>query len=381
MRAYVFTERALERHAGRFVWLSINTEEEVNAPFLETHPVQGYPTYLVLEPGAGRPMLRWLGSATVAQLERLFDDAERAVAGAGGGSDAVLARADRLLAEGDRAGAAAAYREAFETSTADWTGRERALESLLVTLSVLERHDECAALARANVPAGRSAHFAFVASAGLGCALETEGAGRSQVLPQFEALARSAVGEPWIDIPADDRSSIYGMLVDARRAADDPEGATRVALEWLGYLEREAARAPAPEARIVFDSHRVAAAIAAGDAERAVPALLQSELEFPRDPNAPARLAILYKEAGRLDQALAAVDRALALVDGPRRLRVYTTKADILVARGDEKGARRVLKQALRHARKLPAGQRSTSAIENLEQRLARLGTKPEPTG
>jgi len=38
MRAFVFTDKALERYAGQFVWLAIDTENSKNAPFLTKSP-------------------------------------------------------------------------------------------------------------------------------------------------------------------------------------------------------------------------------------------------------------------------------------------------------------------------------------------------------
>jgi hypothetical protein len=49
----------------------------------------------------------------------------------------------------------------------------------------------------------------------------------------------------------------------------------------------------------------------------------------------------------RFPDALAAVDRALGLVYGPRTLRVIATKADILEAQGDRAGAAAALKDGL----------------------------------
>ena len=65
MRANVFTDRALERQAGRFVWLSIDTEKERNAPFLEKFPIRLYPTLLVIDPEREEAVFRWLGGASV----------------------------------------------------------------------------------------------------------------------------------------------------------------------------------------------------------------------------------------------------------------------------------------------------------------------------
>ena len=50
MRAYVFTDPALAKHAGRFVWLGINGEKAQNAAFRRKYRIPAYPTYYVLDP-------------------------------------------------------------------------------------------------------------------------------------------------------------------------------------------------------------------------------------------------------------------------------------------------------------------------------------------
>ncbi len=97
MRAYVFTDPALAKLAGRFVWLSIDTEKGSNAPFLEKFPVDQWPSLFVIDPTTEKVALKWLGTATVAELGKLLDDGERVVRGAGGtAADEALAAADRL---------------------------------------------------------------------------------------------------------------------------------------------------------------------------------------------------------------------------------------------------------------------------------------------
>jgi len=374
MRAFVFTDRALERQAGRFVWLSINAEKAQNADFLEKHPIVGYPTLLVIDPDKEEAVFRWVGGATVSQLQELLDDGERAARGAGSGPDAVLAEADRLLGGGKGPEAAAKYREALAAAPADWPERDRAVESLLSVLSGTGERAECVALARAELPKERNLHFAVVATAGLDCALGLEDAARAEALPQFEAAARdAALGEPRIEMPADDRSSILAMLVGALQEAKDTEGAKKLAEEWLAFLEAEAARAPSPEARAVFDPHTLSAAIAAGVPTRAIPPLERSAKDFPEDYNPPARLAVAFREAGRLDDALFAAERALSLAYGPRKLQVYSTKADVLERKGDKAAARSTLEEALRYAEGLPKAQVSLKRIEAIKKRIEGL--------
>src|SRR6266568_1093309 len=92
MRANVLPDVRRMRRAGRFVWLSIDAEQPRNAAFLERFPIQSYPTFLVIDPRSEEPILKWLGSASAAQLERLLSDAQLRRRS---GPEAILARADR----------------------------------------------------------------------------------------------------------------------------------------------------------------------------------------------------------------------------------------------------------------------------------------------
>lgn len=373
MRAFVFTDRALERQAGRVVWLSIDGEKEQNAGFLEKYPIAGYPTLLVIDPEREEAALRWVGGATAPQIAKLLDDGERALGSGASGADAALAEADRLMGAGKNELAAKAYRATLDQAPASWPRRDRTVESLLTTLGLTDASDECVAVARAELPAERSYHYAAVAAAGLGCALALEGQAKAEAVVEFERAAESAVGRPPIEMPADDRSGIYGLLVETRKDAGDSAGARAVAQRWLAFLDGEAERASTAEGRAVFDPHRLSAAIAAGVPEHAIPVLVQSEKDFPRDYNPPARLAVALLESGRYDEALAAADRALDRAFGPRKLRLYSTKADILLKRGDRAAAWATLEQALRHAKSLPKAQVAASTIASIEKRIAEM--------
>ena len=68
MRATVFTDRALAKHAGQFVWLDLNTEDEKNAAWQEKVPVEALPTYLVVKPENETVVLRGVGAMTVAEI-------------------------------------------------------------------------------------------------------------------------------------------------------------------------------------------------------------------------------------------------------------------------------------------------------------------------
>ncbi len=374
MRAFVFTDRALERQAGRFVWLSVNTERDRNAAFLDKYPIEAYPTLLVIDPETEQAVLRWVGSATVPQLEKLFADGERAYANKGSGADAALASADRLMGAGKKEEAIAAFKEALAKAPQDWAPRDRVVESLLGLLGRKETAQDCVDLARAELPKERTPHYANVAGAGLDCATSLEGPAKAAAVAEFEAAVRNALAPPRIDIPGDDISGLYMTLLGALRDADDKEGAKKVAAEWLAFLDGEAARATTPEGRAVYDSGRLNAAIESGDPARAIPMLEQSEKDFPQDYNPPARLAIAYNEMGRYDDALAAADRAMKLVYGPRKIQIFVTKSRIYDKKGDTAAAKAAIQDAIAYAETLPKAQVSRRSLESLKNRLAKLG-------
>jgi tetratricopeptide (TPR) repeat protein len=378
MRAFVFTDAALARHAGRFVWLEVNTDLPGNAAFQERYPVENWPTLFIIDPREEKALVRFAGSATVPQLEKLFEDGERAYRGVAQGPEALLARGDALYGEGKAGEAADALAQALAEAPPDWSRRGRALESLLVAQWGAERYEPCARTALAELPrVPRSASWANATTMGLTCALHIpQGTSGAEALRSaLEETAREALS-PSLEMPADDRSGVYDALVQARMEADDEAGAKAVAEQWLTFLEGEAAKAKTPERRTVFDSHRMSAAMVLNDLNRVVPAIEQSEKDLPDDYNPPARLAFLYRRLGRLDDALAASDRALARVQGSRKLRVFSERAEIHLARGEKDAAVRTLEDALAHAKTLPEAQVSPRTVAALEKKLADVKAK-----
>jgi tetratricopeptide (TPR) repeat protein len=372
MRATVLKDPAFMQTMGRFVWLSIDREKRENAPFLAKYASNVSPTYWVIDGASGAPALKWLGSATEKQLERLLEDGEHAIrVGDAKSADAVLAAADRDYAAGQDERAAEGYREALRAAAPGWTRHGRAVESLLFALHTGGKQEACAQAARSEVPRlDRGPSFGNAAVTGLQCALSAARGAQwaDDAIAELEPMVTDALA---LDgILADDRSGFYESLVEARQRAGDEAAAKRLAEEWLSFLEGEAARAPNPEARAVFDPHRVSAALILGQAQRVVGAVEQSERDLPNDFNPAARLCTLYRELGRFEDAEKACGRALARADGPRRLRVLETLAKVYASKGDQAAARRTIEDALRFGDTLPASQRPVGALERLRKQL-----------
>lgn len=374
LREHVLTRPELADNAGRYVFLSINTEKPTATAFLARYPVENWPTLFVIDSASGSVALKWLGTATVEQLEALFADGEKAVAAAAGEDPAaLLVQADNLYAQGKPLLAATAYAKVARKAEPGWERRPRAVESWLNALYSAKDYEECARVARAELPSlppGPS--YLNAAVLGLGCA--TNGAEAPWVVEAvtaLETLAKPAL--TFEGVLADDKSGLYEMLIEARALQRDVPGKKALAGQWLAFLEAEAKKAPNPAARAVFDPHRTSAAIAAGEPLRAEAALKQSEVDFPEDYNPPARLALIYREVGKLDEALAAADAALKKAYGPRKLRLYETRASVQAKQNDVKGQKATLQEALDYGRALPAPQRPEKTLARIEAALKAL--------
>jgi tetratricopeptide (TPR) repeat protein len=364
MQAYVYTDKSLERQAGRFVWLSINTEDATNADFLAKYRISALPTLLVLDAKGDGVLMRYVGGANAKQLGKMLDDARAKSAGA---EDALLASADKLAAQGRQEEASKLYAQALDSAPKNWKRRTRTAESLVVALSLSGQTEECAKRAVALLPSTRgTVSGANIAATGLGCATELE---KTDWIEPLRAASRAALDDAKLDISADDRSGIYISLIGAAKGDEEKQ----LKEEWASFLERSAAAAKTPQQRTVYDSHRVTAYMELGTPEKAIAMLEQSERDFPKDYNPPSRLALAYRAMKKYDDALAASDRALKLVYGPRKIVVLRARADIYVAMGDKAAAKKTIDEAIAYAKSLPQAQRSERTIAALEKRSAEL--------
>jgi len=377
MKAFVFTDASLARHAGQFVWLDIDGEKAKNAAVVKKLKIVAYPTLYVVDSANEKVALRWIGGATVPQLHKLLDDGHAAFASPRKGIDEMLAKADALYAAGEDSLAALAYQEALAGAPKDWSQYPRVMDATLFALDQSGNPAKCVELARdAMEKLKGTTSGANAALSGLTCALElpAEHPQRKELIALFEKRCQEVVVDPSIALSTDDRSSIYLSLADAREDAKDEEGRKRILTQDAEMLEKAAAAAHTPEQRVVFDSHRLAVYRELKQPERAVEMLQASERDFPDDYNPPARLAVAYLDLKKYDEALAASGRALSKAYGPRKLGFFTTRANIFIARGDSAAAKGALEQAIKEGEGLPDGQRPNGTIASLKKRLAAFG-------
>jgi tetratricopeptide (TPR) repeat protein len=378
MRAFVFTDKALQRHAGQFVWLSLDVEKAENAPYRKKFGADALPMFFVVDPKTEKVALRWVGGATVPQLQKILADGLIAAKGTGRrrALEVALARADRSYADADYGAAAAGYEEALRLAPPDWSRSPRATESLLFALVKTEKYSDCARIsADAFRTLEKSPSAATIAAAGLDCALQIpeKDPARAGLLAALKKDGESIIARPRPDLPADDVSAVYEVLANEREAAKDEPGKKKVLQERAAFLEAAAAREKTAEARAVFDSHRLGTYLDLNEPERAIPMLQASERDLPGDYNPSARLAVAYRAMKKYDDAIAASDRALAKAYGPRKLGILQTRADIFKEMGNAEAAKQTMQQAIELAESLPEGQRSEKTIASLRKKLESL--------
>jgi thiol-disulfide isomerase/thioredoxin len=342
MRAYVLSDRSLSPLADDFVWLSLDTDKPENAAFTARFTNDAWPTLWVIDPSTEKPVLRWTGTATAPELRMLLG----AVEGGGAADAATVAfvRGNHEVALGETDAARKSYAEALDAASPAHPHFGRIAEALVTLLSDADP-GACVDLALRTWPAlAAGTSRATVLASGLACARDAK---REASLATLKDAAARAIDDPDPRMVADDRSALYEELVETASEQGDHAAEKAIATRWAAFLEKEAARAATPQARAVFDAHRLEAYVAMGEPARAVPMLEQSARDFPADFNPPVRLAKAYAEMGQLERAQQEMDRAIARVYGPRAMRVFAQAADLAKARGDRAAERSALEQAV----------------------------------
>ncbi|MBL8740638.1 MAG: thiol reductase thioredoxin, partial [Myxococcales bacterium] len=179
----------------------------------------------------------------------------------------------------------------------------------------------------------------------------------------------------------DDRADTFAALAEIAREAKDPDKARALEEKRLALLEADVAKATSVKEAQVHDYERMLALVALGRGEEAVRLLTARTNEMPDNYEPFARLGSALIEVGRPKEAVAALDKAIALSYGPRRTRYLAQKAKAQGLAGDQPGAVATLEAEVAALRALPAAQQDEKRIRDAESRLAaaRSSSGPPP--
>ncbi len=360
------------RVAAYAEFAAVDTEDgESGAAFLAKHPMTEWPTFFAIDPRTEK--VRWMSSKlmTAREIEgvvrregvRYRNDFAAARAA---GVD-VVARASAMRARGEFR-AAATILEAELARTANRARHAEILETLVSVTLAVHANDRCMNALSRVAPGLSPSERAPALANGLACA-SSEAMRRPEAARALLSLAEESVRAP--ELLADERSTLFEGMVALARALGDDVRAREVAMAWVAFLEREASLASSPGARAVFDAHRVGASLALGDPSRALAAVEQTSRESPGDGHTQLRYAVLLRELGRSEEALAHVDSALGTLHGPRRVRAFEVRASIHRREGRHEEAAAALLDAVHEARAWSSDVRGEALVKRLTGELA----------
>jgi tetratricopeptide (TPR) repeat protein len=378
MQSFVLTAANFPALSQRFVLLAIDTERAENAEFLRSLPVSVWPTFYVTNPE--REVLgRWLGTASASQFARFLAESDRSAELRGSehlpANDprVPLGLGDQQATRGEFQAAADSYARALALAPADWPRRPETLVAQITMLNKANAQRACLELAGAALgQIGASVSAVDFCSYALGCA---------EAAPAADPLAASVrkAAEQTLsgiclaeasELTPDDQADGCANLAEARTALGNATGAKEALQQRLSILQR--AQAGKPDAiAVALDWALTDTLISLGRAQEAADLAARRERALPDNYNPPHYLAKADKALGRYDDGLAALERALRLAYGPRRILLLSLKADLLLGAGRKDEARQVVVEQLAQYRALPESQRSAAREKQVEKRLA----------
>lgn len=365
MKNFVLTDAPLAAVAKQHTFLAVDYDRPENAAFFAKIPVNVFPTFMVVDPKSETVVARWIGSGTAEQMATFFKEADAK-------SKDPLVLGHRALAKEDYKGARKIFEAALAKKDLDKQRRTLLLGGWIEAMWKVDTKtcakNGVAKMAETDDTAPGIDFAAMVA----GCADEAlKGEEQKKVMTAVRDRMLPVTTGPMTGLEVDDRSGMWSTLISAYEALGDKDNATKAAASRLAMLEEAAKAAKTAEERATFDSHRLEEYLRSERYDDAEKMLIASENAMPNDFNHPYRLAVLYKKAGKSTEGLAAIDRALAKGYGARRVRLYSTKVDLLVMKKNWDWAKKTIAEAKAEIGKMNPKLVRPGWVKELDAKLA----------
>lgn len=371
MRQTVLEQPELARYSDRFEFVAIDTDRPEAAGFVERYPMRVWPTFFVIEPASGAVLASYGGSLSQGELFALLDRALAARARPDDLGLKALADAHRAYQERRLVDAARMYEDA-----ATKLGDDSRAEPLVAAIRALwqaEKREDCVAMGERHLGSIRGSSapvdFAYYLKE---CAssLPEGDPRRAATLGLVRARLSAIAAAPPVGMSVDDRADLLGGLAELARDARDDASARVLEEQRLALLEDAAERAATVVDAQVYDYARMNAYLALGRGDEAVALFRRRIKELPDNYEPHARLGSTLVELKRFKEAAPALERAVALSYGPRRLRYLALLAKAQLAAGDSSQGVATLEQEVRGWKELPGAQRDEKKLADAEQRL-----------
>ena len=366
MKNFVFTESVFEKIQSQHVWVALDYDRPKNAEFFAKYSINAFPTFMVIDPKSDTILARWLGSGTAEEMVQFFRRLKP-------GSDDVLFRAQLSLSNQK-------YKEAVQilennlTTEKDKLRRTRLLSAYA---EALRKVDPEACAKKNEVLLDQASNNAqgldYVMLVSYCASSLKEPSEKNRILSKIRDRLDKGLQSSDLNISVDDHSTILSTLSSLHSQLGNDALAHRAKVQQMILLEKAARDATSPTARATYDAHRLSCYMSLGEFAKAEHMLRQTEAALPKGFNTPWRLALLYLRMRRYADGLAAINRAIELGYGPRRVRLFSAKIDLLVASGGHENAR----QAANAIRKEIASQNKslirTSWLDELKSKEKKI--------
>jgi thioredoxin-like negative regulator of GroEL len=389
MKATVFQDPAMAEMSGRFVFVALDTDREVNAKVVGKLAPGAWPTFYVVASDE-TVQSRFVGAASVAQFVDFLSHGARGATAttAAGSADDLLRQGERAAAIKDHAAALAAYKAALAAAPKDWSRRPDALVSLASAYRRANDQEGCFALGEAALQeTGSSASATDFLVVTLECAgsfAEAQGPRVKAFKEKAMARLRALLEEPTAQLSVDDRSDAMANLRALQEELGDKDAARATAEKQRALLDDAAAKAPTPFAAMTYNWPRAEVYVYLGKGLELVADLQKSAAALPAEYDPPYRLAWVLFKSGKLDEAVEWNAKAEKLIYGPRKARVLSLRADLAAARKDAAGERAARADLVAMYEALPAEQAAPEALAKAKEALAALdaaATAKPPAG
>ena len=344
MKHTVLRDPGLRPLADRMTWLSIDTEKPSAQAIMQRFAPLSWPTFYIINPHSETSIARFSGGASLPQFRSFVSDAESSYQAAlvSGGQikpDSPLGlvqQGDLALERKDTQGALSFYQKALVAGGPNWPRRSDVYVLILRSQQDTSRAKQCIDLAWTFLPNVEadpaSTEFFYFA---LQCA---NAQSDTQNRPFYQAAStqmRKLLASPTSSLSVDDRSVLLQLLRDYALLLGQKDLAIDYAKQQQTLLDHAARSADGPYMASTYNWPRAEVYHFLGEAQSLIPELVASEAALPDNYDPPYRLAWIYHQLGREDEALAAAKRSLALAQGPRRARIEALIVEIEAARAE----------------------------------------------
>ena len=339
MKNFVFTEPKFSDVESKHVWLALDYDRPKNADFFRKYSINAFPTFMLIDPATDRVVSRWLGSGTAEEMRQFFSLTKSDISDE---SSDVMFKIQRALSD-KKYNAAIELLERNLKSEKDTARKTRLLSAYAEAL----RKTDPVGCATKNEEfldqvSNNAQGLDYVMLVSYCAGSVKEASDKTRILTKIAQRLVGGLQSKDLDISVDDHSTVLSALSDLYAQLGKASLAHRTKVQQMTLLEKAASNAGSQKKRSTFDAHRFSCYLSLGEFAKAEHMLRETQNALPKDFNTPWRLALLYRKMGRFEDGLVAIDRALKLGYGPRRVRLFSAKIDLLVAKNDHKSAREV---------------------------------------